>query len=266
MRRAKRGGERVILSQWQDRERLDARSCDHPGDVDSLAPGILARRGRRLNLARLKRGVEGDRAIQRRVRGDGDDPAGAHASHTSTCASDSAAANTGSGAASVTRTSMASSGAKLTSSSSPELVGVGDDDDAARRADDRRLDGGFVGIGGAQAEGCRDAVRAEERDVGAQVLDRTHGVGTDGGRRGRAHTPSDDGEVGIRRSGQSVSQGHRVGDDLDSAARAAEALRQLRRDGLRRCAGVEVHRSAEPLVDELERAMSDRGLRRAAPV
>jgi hypothetical protein len=42
---AKRGGERVILGQRQDRDRLDAGSRTDPGDVDPLAPGILARRG-----------------------------------------------------------------------------------------------------------------------------------------------------------------------------------------------------------------------------
>ncbi len=128
----------------------------------------------------------------------------------------------------------------------PLLLGVGDHDDPARGAHDSGLDGGLVGVGRAGTEACRDAVGAEERDIGAKSLDRAHGVGPDGGRGRRAHAAADDGERGIRRPGERVSERHRVRDDLGLAAGRGQAVRELSRDRLCGRAGVEVDGAAEP--------------------
>ena len=87
VRGAQRGRERVVSGEGQNGDGLDPGGGDDARDVDALAAGVLSSGCRGLHLAGLQRGSEGDRAIERRIRGDGDD----HASHTSTSASESAA-------------------------------------------------------------------------------------------------------------------------------------------------------------------------------
>ena len=156
---------------------------------------------------------------------------------------------------------MSSSAAKLTSSSRPSLSASATT--TTRRADahDRALDGRLVGVGGAQAEAGRDAVRADEGDIGPQALDGAHGVGADRGGGERADAAADDGERGARHLGQRVRQGQRVGDDLDRRCR--EAGGELSGHGRGGGAGVEEDRAAECLGDRVERAAADGGLRRA---
>src|SRR5699024_5997077 len=93
---------RVIGADRKHGQSLATGSGDDASDVHALASCILTYRGRGLRLAGAKAGVEGDRAIERGVGGEGDD----HAAHTSTPASSRAAANAADGTASVTSTSM----------------------------------------------------------------------------------------------------------------------------------------------------------------
>ena len=114
------------------------------------------------------------------------------------------------------------------------------------------------------AELRRDAVRAEEGDVGAESLDRAHGVGADGGGGETAHAPADEGERGVRDA--PASAWARVSACVTTSICAADALRggrELGGDGRGGRAGVEEDRAAEAVADALERAPGDGRLRGA---
>ncbi len=159
-----------------------------------------------------------------------------------------------------------------------ELVPVGDDHDATRGSDDRALHGRLVGVGGAEAEPCRDAVRPDEGDVGPQASDRLDRLGSDGCGGESADPSADGGQSDPLRTGQDVGDGHGVGDDFE-VARGVGPGREKLGDGARRGAGIQVQSTVELLAEQvhgsagdgllgaatLRRALRDGGLGSAGP-
>ncbi len=169
-----------------------------------------------------------------------------HASHTSTSASASASARSPLGCGiRDEHVDVATSGAKPTSSSRAELVGVGDDDDPARRARRwRRFRPPRRGRACSRPKPADTPLVPMNATSGRMPSMALNGVGADGGGSEPAHPPADRGQAAPGTAASALRERQRVRDDLDRPCRDRRGI-SARRDGSGRRARVEEDRAAE---------------------